>query len=168
METGVASPMAGPDFATFFTAHRTRLVRALAVTLGDGELAADSVDEAMTRAWDRWDVVRGLDAPAGWVYRVALNHGRSRWRRQRKERLRPDGGRADVPDSTPADSPLADELQRAVLSLPLPQREVVVLRLLLDLDTASTATVLEVAEGTVRSRLARAVATLRANPEVVG
>ncbi len=167
METGATTPMTGPDFATFFDANRSRLVRALAVTIGDAGAAAESVDEAMARAWDRWDTVRGLDAPAGWVYRVALNHGRSRWRRQRHERLQPFRGDASTVDLATTDpTPLGDELQRAVLALALPQREVVVLRLLLDFDTAATARILDVAEGTVRSRLARAVATLRNDPEV--
>lgn len=164
IDVGTETPMRGPDFASFFAEARPRLVRAMAVTLGDAGLAADSVDEAMARAWDRWEVVRGMDAPAGWVYRVALNHGRSRWRRRRREDLRPTPESGAEPATDP--TPLDDDLQQALLDLPHAHREVVVLRLLLDLDTGATAAVLEVAEGTVRSRLARAVAALRSALEV--
>jgi DNA-directed RNA polymerase specialized sigma24 family protein len=46
--------------------------------------------------------------------------------------------------------------------LPRRQREVVTLRLLLDLDTYATAQILGIAEGTVGAHLHRAVTALRA------
>jgi RNA polymerase sigma-70 factor (ECF subfamily) len=46
--------------------------------------------------------------------------------------------------------------------LPRRQREVIALRVFLDLDTRQTARVLGIAEGTVTAHLARAIATLRA------
>jgi hypothetical protein len=55
-----------------------------------------------------------------------------------------------------------DPLLIAMLrSLPRRQREVVVLRVLLDLDTATTASQLGMAQGTVKVQLSRALATLR-------
>jgi len=48
-----------------------------------------------------------------------------------------------------------------VLRLPERQRQVVALRLFLDLDTAQTADVLGIAAGTVTAHLARAIAALR-------
>jgi len=50
----------------------------------------------------------------------------------------------------------------ALLRLPARQRQVVALRLFLDLDTAATAETLGIAPGTVTAHLARAIATLRA------
>jgi DNA-binding CsgD family transcriptional regulator len=49
----------------------------------------------------------------------------------------------------------------ALLRLPARQREVVALRLFLDLDIARTAEVLGIAPGTVRAHLTRATAALR-------
>jgi RNA polymerase sigma-70 factor (ECF subfamily) len=49
----------------------------------------------------------------------------------------------------------------ALRRLPERQRQVIALRLFLDLDTAGTAEVLGIAPGTVTAHLARAVATLR-------
>ena len=52
-------------------------------------------------------------------------------------------------------------LMAALLRLPMRQREVVALRVFLDLDTEATAKTLGIAPGTVTAHLARAVATLR-------
>jgi DNA-directed RNA polymerase specialized sigma24 family protein len=49
----------------------------------------------------------------------------------------------------------------ALLRLPVRQRQVVALRLFLDLDTGATAEVLGIAPGTVTAHLARAIAALR-------
>ena len=49
----------------------------------------------------------------------------------------------------------------ALMRLPLRQRQVVGLRLFLDLDTARTAEVLGIAPGTVTAHLTRAIAALR-------
>ncbi len=49
----------------------------------------------------------------------------------------------------------------ALLRLPARQRQVVALRLFLDLDTARTAEVLGIAPSTVKAHLARALAALR-------
>lgn len=40
-------------FEAFYRDERDRLTRALALTLGDGHLAAEAVDEAMVRAYQR-------------------------------------------------------------------------------------------------------------------
>ena len=47
-------------------------------------------------------------------------------------------------------------MQRALAALPRRQREVVVLRLMLEMDTAETAVTLGITEGTVKSTLSRA------------
>jgi RNA polymerase sigma-70 factor (ECF subfamily) len=51
---------------------------------------------------------------------------------------------------------------RTLAALPRRQREVVALRVFLDLDTRETARVLGIAQGTVTAHLARAIAALRA------
>jgi DNA-directed RNA polymerase specialized sigma24 family protein len=70
-----------------------------------------------------------------------------------------------APDHDAADQDAADqvggELRAALLELPLRQRQVVGLRVFLDLDTARTAQVLGIAPGTVTAHLARAIAALR-------
>ena len=45
------------DFDDFYVREHDRITRALAVTFGDADLAREAVDEAMTRALQRWRTV---------------------------------------------------------------------------------------------------------------
>lgn len=145
------------SFEAFYRAQADRVYRAIAVTLGDADLARDATAEAMARAYARWSSVSRVDNPGGWVYRVGINWATSRWRRRRRERPFPD-------DLDPAAAPVdfdAVSALAALRQLKTLSRAVVVCRVLLDLSTAQTAAVLDIPEGTVKSRLARALATLR-------
>lgn len=154
---------AGPDpddgFEAFYPAYVDRVHRALTLSLGDDDLAREATDEAMLRAYARWGRVRRLDNPAGWVYRVGLNWATSWWRKLRRERP---AVTDDQHPGTPGVDPTALAARAALNRLPLTQRTVVVCRVLLDLSTAETAAVLDLPTGTVKSRLARALETLRA------
>ncbi len=145
-------------FDEFWATQRDRIARALAMAIGDADLAADAVDEAMARAYQRWSTVGGLEHPAGWVYRVALNWTRSFHRRRRRTPpawVLSDGKGHDDPSIDPT-------IVRALHDLPQAQRDVVVCRLLLGWSEARTAEALGTRPGTVKSRLSRAVDTLAA------
>ena len=152
------------EFAEFYAATRDDCLRVVLLTAGDRLLAEDLVAEAYTRAWLSWRKVRGLDQPRAWVVRTALNTRISWWRRRRRE-VGLDG--QDYEHASPASQDgtyqrgLDTDLVAALRRLPVRQREVVALRLLLDLDTASTAEALGLADGTVGSHLHRALANLR-------
>jgi len=60
-----------------------------------------------------------------------------------------------------ADSPVDSRIMAALIRLPARQRQVIALRLFLDLDTGRTAEVLGIAPSTVKAHLARAIAALR-------
>lgn len=143
-------------FEGFYRAQRTPVLRALALTLGDRDLAADATDEAMARAFQHWKSVQGFDNQAGWTYRVGLNWARSRLRKLRREVL------TDVLPVPTMEVQMSDpDLDRAVRQLPLDTRAVVVLRLYLDWSTDEVARALGIRPGTVKSRLHRAVHDLR-------
>ena len=99
------------------------------------------------------------------MVRTALNVNISRWRRRRREVAVPDlGAVADVPSGYGAsDGPVDPRIMAALLRLPARQRQVVALRLFLDLDTDRTAQALGVAPSTVKAHLARALTALRAD-----
>ena len=61
----------------------------------------------------------------------------------------------------PADGPVDPRIMAALMRLPARQRQVIALRLFLDLDTARTAEVLGIGPSTVKAHLARAIAALR-------
>jgi RNA polymerase sigma-70 factor (sigma-E family) len=149
------------EFQEFYAANRDACLRAVLAAVGDRPLAEDLVAEAFTRAWASWRSVRGHPAPSAWVVRTALNTRVSWWRRRRRE-VPLDAGHevADVPDRA---SGLDPALFAVLRRLPPRQREVVALRVFLDLDTRTTARALGIAPGTVTAHLARAVETLRAH-----
>lgn len=111
----------------------------------------------MARAYQRWGTVGAYDNPAGWVYRVARNWGVSRTRRRRRT-----VDVAGVPEQPYEDPTVPDDaLAAALAALPESQRAVVVLRYRLDWSVEQSAAALGVAPGTVKSRMHRALASLR-------
>jgi DNA-directed RNA polymerase specialized sigma24 family protein len=154
-----------PDFAEFYREVKDECLFAVLVSVGDRDTAQDLVAEAFARAWASWPAVSRHPAPAAWVVRTALNAGVSRWRRRRREVPVPDLALvADRPAAGGAPGSCADpRIMAALLRLPARQRQVVALRLFLDLDTERTAQVLGIAPGTVQAHLGRAMAALREN-----
>jgi RNA polymerase sigma factor (sigma-70 family) len=151
-----------PDFAEFYRRSADDCLRAVLVSVGDRDKAKDLVDEAFVRAFASWRTLSRHPTPAAWVVRTALNVNVSWWRRRRREVSVPDPGMAaDLAARAAADSPVDPWIMAALMRLPARQRQVVALRLFLDLDTARTAEVLGVAPSTVKAHLARAIASLR-------
>ncbi|MGO9218593.1 MAG: sigma-70 family RNA polymerase sigma factor [Streptosporangiaceae bacterium] len=151
------------DFAEFYREAKDECLFTVMVSVGDRDTAQDLVDEAFARAWASWGTVSRHPAPAAWVVRTALNTSISRWRRRRREVPVPDLALvADRPAAGGAAGSSVDpRIMAALLRLPARQRQVVALRLFLDLDTAGTARVLGIAPGTVQAHLGRAMAALR-------
>ena len=146
------------EFQEFYRASRDSCLRAVLASVGDRQLAEDLVAEAFTRAWVSWATVRRHPAPSAWIVRTALNTRISWWRRRRREvALEGDLDVATAGDEVGLDAGLLAVLRR----LPQRQREVIVFRVFLDLDTKTTARVLGIAPGTVTAHLSRAVTTLR-------
>lgn len=145
------------DFAEFFRASWEPCLRAVVAVVGRPQMAEDQVAEAFARAWASWRKVSRHPAPRAWVVRTALNTGASWWRRRRELPL------ADRDVAAPGD--LGDGLDATLLTalwrLPPRQREVIALRIFLDLDTDIIAGQLGIEAGTVRMHMSRGVAALR-------
>jgi RNA polymerase sigma factor (sigma-70 family) len=147
------------EFADFYVDSRDVCLRAVLASVVDRNLAEDLVAEAFTRALVSWPKVSRHPAPRAWIVRTALNTRVSWWRKRRK----------DVPleagaFTTAVAEPVIDVdpgLLRVLRLLPRRQREVIALRVFLDLDTRATAELLAISEGTVKTHLSRGVATLR-------
>ena len=145
-------------FAEFFQESWAPCLRAVGASTGDMLLAEEQVAEAFARAWASWPKVSRHPAPRAWVVRTALNAGASRWRRRAREL--PLVGRDVAAPGSPG-AGLDAAVLTALRRLPVRQREVIALRVFLDLDIETTARELGIAPGTVRAHLARAVAALR-------
>ena len=150
---------AASTFEDFFGAEHERLFKALYMLTGNREEADDLAQEALLRAYERWDRVGAMDSSAGYVYRTALNLHRNRLRGLVVRARR-------VFAAVPAEDlsgPLAasHDVRRAVAQLPRGQREALVLVDWLGLGSEEAGHLLGIDASSVRGRLHRAHVTLR-------
>ena len=141
------------SFEEFYTGTVGRLLGQLFVVTGDLHEAEELVQEAFTRAAARWARLRDYDVPEAWVRRVAMNLAADRVRGLRRHtramgRLRP---AAEVPPVSVEALALAEALG----TLPVRQRQVLVLHYLVDLPVGEIARTLDMPDGTVKSLLSR-------------
>lgn len=154
---------AGDPRVEFCEAEYARLVGILTLYTSDRELAADLAHEALARACQHWRRVRHMDAPRGWLYRVALNLANSAFARRRTQRR----AEVDAAILSPPDSRLIDQadvvaLREALGDLAPRQRAAVVLRYYADLPVADVASLMRCRPGTVRALTHQALERLRA------
>jgi RNA polymerase sigma-70 factor (ECF subfamily) len=145
------------EFDEFYLGTRLHLLRQLTMMTGDAEQAADVLQEAYARAWQRWGRVSSLADPAAWVRTVAWRVAISQHRHSlvASDRLRRFFAPEAAVDRTPANDEVLD--LRAALRLLSPEhRRALVLYEMCGLSIAQVASETGVAEGTVKSRLARA------------
>jgi RNA polymerase sigma-70 factor (ECF subfamily) len=133
------------EFTGFFEDNWAPCLRAVIAVTGDPQLAEDQVAEAFARAWRSWRKVSRHPAPQAWVVRAALNAGASWWRRGRREQPLADHDPPTPPP--PAATGLEATLLSALRQLPARQREVIALRIFLDLDTDTIARQLGIGTG---------------------
>lgn len=150
----------GDGFGEFVAVALPGLLRFGHVLTGDPKQAEDLVQEALARSLRRWRSVRREDALA-YVRKVMVNINITRWR-QWDARVQ----LGEVPECGAEDATLRrsddwDLLRRALRSLPVRQRTVLVLRYYEDLPEASIAELMQCRPGTVKSLAARGLASLR-------
>ena len=158
MVEGAAIEAQGVDFATFFHDEYEVLLRAVYLLTGDRYEAEELAQDTFVKACERWDRVRTMDNPVGYLYRMAVNAHRSRLRRVGLATRRALSLRQSDPISESDDR---DQIRRALASLPVTQREAVVLVEWLGLSDVEAGEVLGISPGAVRVRISRARATLR-------
>ena len=152
------------DFATFFEEYYGSVERTVAMAIGDRARAEDLTQEAFVRSFRRWRVVSAMERPVTWVYVVALNAERKRWRRDAHTFGYDDRHDAIAPD--PAAEVVTTIVVRDALARLAPrQRATVALRYLADLPIAEIAVVMGCAEGTVKAALHQALRNLRIDLE---
>jgi len=152
-------------FTRAVASHRQALARFAFTLCGDAVHAEDVVAEAYARVWPRWRRGR-VDDLLPYLRRTVANEVYGRHRRrllERREAARPPDRRSDGHFEAQVDD--RDALWAALARLSPQQRVVVVLRIVEDLSEEQTATMLDIPVGTVKSRLSRALAVLRATLE---
>lgn len=156
-------------FARLFARHRDRLWAVALRTTGDPEEAADALQDALLSAHRAAARFRGDAAVTTWLHRIVVNACLDRIRRRRTHATVPlPDGHAD-PDGRPAGvepaAPVVDHdtvlvVRDALAQLPDDQRTAIVLIDLQGYAVSEVAEILEVAEGTVKSRCSRGRARL--------
>ena len=150
---------AEPEFDTFYAATRGRLLHQLTLMTLDREQAADALQEAYIKAWQRWDRIGDYEDAESWVRLVAYRHCVSHWRRLTTARR--SAREIAMPESSPA--PATAEIvavRQALAQLSTDHRAVLVLHEMCDLTIEQIAGQLRVPSGTVKTRLMRARAAL--------
>lgn len=155
-----AAPGVPPaSFEAFFEAEHARLLRALYLVTGNVQEAEEVMQDAFLAVWERWDRVGSMEAPAGYLYRTAMNRFRSRLRRATRAARRAVGTAERGDAFAAADE--RDALARALGALPERQRAAIVVTELLGYGSHEAGRILGVKDVTVRSLASRARVALR-------
>jgi RNA polymerase sigma-70 factor (sigma-E family) len=152
------------DFAEFVRARSAALARTAYLLSGDRHLAEDLLQEALSRAAERWRaLVRDGRDPEPYVRRVLYTRAVDGWRRRRR---RPEVLSQAPPElGSPGDDAEAVArrlvLRDALLRLTPRQRAVLVLRFYEDRSEVETADLLSCSVSTVKSQTRHALGRLR-------
>jgi RNA polymerase sigma factor (sigma-70 family) len=164
------------EFAAIIPLYATAILRVAAALVGPAD-AEDAAQEAITRGWQAWPTLRDSAAVRSWLLRITVNvcrdwqRGRFGTRRRLTEPLHDDeaaplallGG-----DPGASDHANAIDLRGAIDTLDEDLRLVVVLRYYSGMDATEVGAILGIPPATVRTRLRRALRTLRERMSVTG
>jgi len=146
-------------FEAFFDAEALTLFRRMCLVTGNPHEAEEVVQDAFLAVFERWDHVRAMDDPTGYLYRTAFN----RWKRLSRtagRQLRELTGLAPSPDAFDATDD-RHEIDRGLAALTPRQRAALVLTDLLGYSSRDAADLLGIRDVTVRALASQGRATMR-------
>jgi len=157
-----------PSFADVAAEQLDAVYRYLVFLTGDRsaaeDLAAETFEKAF-RTWRRFDPRRG--SPRTWLCRIARTVAIDWFRAETRRRRREETYSRDFAQSAELMDGLPGPLEQAVRELSPAEREVVALRVLLELDGPSAARVLGISQTACSTRLSRALKNLEERIEDV-
>ena len=154
-------PDLASSFEQFVQVEGASLHGALRLLTRDRAEAEDLMQDALLKVWERWNHVRGLDDPNGYLYKTALNLYRKRLRRaavaiKHAVGLRPRRDELDEVESR-------DAVLRALAAITPRQRISLVLTDLLDYSSEDAGRLMGVKPATVRVLASQGRSALREN-----
>ena len=155
--------------ARLFQRYAAPLLRFTGGILGDPAEAAEITQDVFLKVIGRADQYDGRAPVASWLFAIATNACRDRLRRSVRRPSIPLEAVTEVREpGLPADERLAhrqrrDAVRRALSELSLEQREALVLARYHGMPYAKIARVLDISEGAVKTRIFRAMETLKAH-----
>ena len=155
--------------------HRRLVYRTALGIVGDPESAADLLQDVFLRLHrfaERVDHHRPLEP---WLYRVTTNLSYT-WVKRRKRWISPlediaewiSGNKKYAPQHAAEMDEQSQQVQQAISALPIGQRIVIVLYYINDLSLQEISEIIEVPQGTVKSRLHYGRQALKKNLKVQG
>ena len=159
-------------FEELVTRYEKRVYAIALRSSGSPEDAADITQEVFLRAWRSMKDFRGDSGFATWLFRITMNicvdHARHRQAQPQTTTLtteddeeRPIQDTAPTPEEQLDNRELGRELAAALDEVSDEHRRIVLLRDVSGMSYTEIAEILEVSEGTVKSRLSRARIALR-------
>jgi RNA polymerase sigma factor (sigma-70 family) len=147
------------DFRAFFEDEHRGLFKTLYFVTGDRSEAADLMQEAFLKLWERWDRLEAIEDLKAYLFRVALNGWRMRARSARR------AARRQLPLSVVRDAfddvDLREDVRRMLQRLAPRQRAALVLMDLYGYPSEEAARMLGVRPSTVRALATQGRAALR-------
>ena len=158
-----------PGFAEVVAEQLDAVYRYLVYLTGDRGAAEDLTAETFEKAfrsWRRFDPRRG--SPRTWLCRIARSVAVDWFRAETRRRKREETYSRDMQLTHELGDGLTAELEAALRELSPAEREVVALRVLLELDGPSAARVLGISQTACSTRLSRALRRLEERMTDVG
>ena len=152
-------------FEVLLESYRTLLSRTAYLTTRDRDTAQDVLQEALVQIWRNLPSYRPYGSFKAWMLKILLNKARKHYRRQQVRTVTLEEaievpGDADAPEEAAEREEEAHRLRQALEHLTSDHREALVLRYYNDLTVPGIARVLGCREGTIKSRLSRALSHL--------
>jgi len=162
--TSTTAREARSEFEDFFGSRHELLHRRLCLVTGNVTEAEEIMQDAFLKLWERWDRVRTLEDPEGYLYRTAMNLFRKRYRRAAIALRR----------MASVQGPAADEfgsidrttvVSAALATLTPRQRAALVMPTMLGYSSEEAGRALHIRPSTVRAMATQARAHLREHME---
>jgi RNA polymerase sigma-70 factor, ECF subfamily len=156
-----SQPTLSASFATTAEEHLDDVYAYLVYLTRDRSLAEDLVAdtfEKALRSWRRFDARRG--SARTWLCQIARTTALDWFRAEERRRRREERAAAPEHIDAPFAEGLSPDLEAALAALSAAEREVIALRILLELDGDEAARVLGISPTAVSTRLSRALKKL--------
>jgi RNA polymerase sigma factor (sigma-70 family) len=153
-------------FTRLVERHHRRIFRVAYRMLGDAEAAADATQETFLSAWQHLGGFEERSRFSTWLVRIVMNRCRNVRRAAATQKaeplpIDPPGDPERGPEAEAGRREMARRIECALGEIHPEHREILVLREIEGLGYDALAAILDVEEGTVKSRLHRARAALR-------
>jgi RNA polymerase sigma factor (sigma-70 family) len=147
------------DFSVFFAEEHAKVFKALYFVTGNRADAAELMQDAFLKLWERWDTIDRIDDPTAYLFRVALNGSRMRARSARRATRRMV---APTSSHDPFDEiDIREDVRQMLLGLAPRQRAALILLDLYGYGSEEAARIMGIRPSTVRALATQGRTVLR-------